>query len=292
MIKVKLSSNRILLIICLIFYSCRPNCKDRTSGIVVIDVEYQIGKYQTVSANEYISDLEYIPLETNDSCIMGRINQLFVGASHILIKGQNGMISFCYAFTRDWKFLGKIGSYGHRPSEYTYINFMSIDENKEYVYLSTRGNKILSYSWNGDFLMSINIPQIGAFVDKIVFMCNNLFVGHVCNNSGQEMHNFFIFNDSGTIVKKRTLLLDTDLVSGMPGLINDLDCGLSFWPRYYSSDNELVDIWLSHEMKEILTEEYFAAHQINDPAAHQRLKAVLKEFKCDDNSVIVIVKLK
>ena len=94
------------------------------------------------------------------------------------------------------------------------------------------------------------------------------------------------------IDKKTTRLVDTDPFFRMPGLINDLDGGMSFWPRHYTSDNELVDIWQSYEMKEILTENYFAAHEIKNPQAHQKLKELLNNLDWEDNPVIVIAKLK
>jgi hypothetical protein len=45
------------------------------------------------------------------------------------------------------------------------------------------------------------------------------------------------------MAQQKTQLLNTDPISRMRGLINDLDGGLSFWPQYYTSNNELVDIW-------------------------------------------------
>ncbi|MDR2231613.1 MAG: 6-bladed beta-propeller [Tannerella sp.] len=109
-----------------------------------------------------------------------------------------------------------------------------------------------------------------------------------------QVHDYEYFKLLGIydIARRSMRMPDTDPVSRMPGLINDLDGGLSFWPRYLTSDNELIDIWQPYEMKEFLTEEYFAAHQIKDPAAHQRLKAVLQDLKEDDNPVIVVAKLK
>ena len=93
-------------------------------------------------------------------------------------------------------------------------------------------------------------------------------------------------------VDQKTWLLDTDPVSRIHGLINDLDGGLSFWPRYYTSDNELVSVWQAYKMKEILSEEYFMAHEIKNPQAHQKLKELLKNLDEEDNPVIVIGKLK
>jgi len=93
-------------------------------------------------------------------------------------------------------------------------------------------------------------------------------------------------------VNKTTRLLDTDPFSRTTGLINDLDGGLSFWPIYCNSDNELVDIQMVGRMKEILTEEYFAAHEIKNPKAHQKLEELLKKLKDDDNPIVIIAKLK
>ena len=94
------------------------------------------------------------------------------------------------------------------------------------------------------------------------------------------------------IVNQKIRLLDTDTFSRKSGLINDLDGGFSFWPRYCSSDNELIGVRYAHEMKETLTEEYFATREIKDPQAHQKLRELLNKLQEDDNPVIVIAKLK
>ncbi|MDL2265542.1 6-bladed beta-propeller, partial [Parabacteroides sp. OttesenSCG-928-G21] len=120
-------------------------------------------------------------------------------------------------------------------------------------------------------------------------------------SSGSELISFQALGKRGDwhavigiydIANQKTQLLDTDPVSRMRGLINDIDGGLSFWPRYYTSDNELVDIWRVEDMKEFLTEDYFAAHEIKDPEAHQKLKELAQKLDFEDNPVIVIGKLK
>ena len=54
----------------------------------------------------------------------------------------------------------------------------------------------------------------------------------------------------------------------------------------------VADVWNANDMKEILTEKYFASQEIKDPNAHQELKELLKNLKDDDNPVVVIAKLK
>ena len=128
-----------------------------------------------------------------------------------------------------------------------------------------------------------NIPFPQKKVQSYVVPSGFQIIGYL------ESHNVVGIYD---VVNKTTLLLDTDPVSWMFGLINDLDGGLSFWPKYYTSENEMVDIWQAYEMKAYLTEEYFAAHEIKDPEAFQKLKELLKNLDEEDNPVIVIGKLK
>jgi hypothetical protein len=71
-----------------------------------------------------------------------------------------------------------------------------------------------------------------------------------------------------------------------------LNGGLSFIPKYYAGNNEVIDIWSPADMKEMLTDKYFASLKIKDPQAHQKLKELLKTLKDDDNPVVVVAKLK
>ena len=95
------------------------------------------------------------------------------------------------------------------------------------------------------------------------------------------------------IEENTNILLDIneELVSER-GIVNDINGGLPFFPRYYAGNNILVDMWDAAKMKETLTEEYFASKTIKDQQAHQKLKELLKNLKDDDNPVIVVAKLK
>ena len=420
----------IWLLVCILLSGCRQNKMDITDNIAVIEVEQHLGKYQTIPVSEIMYELEYIPLEANDDCLIGEyIYHVIVTEKYIFVSGTD----YCYAFNRNGRFIGKIGSVGQGPGEYFNITGLSTDEKKRSLYLETY-RSILEYSFEGDFRQSINKPLNGAeeSITRIHYVHDNLFIGHNANRRSNDMYNFCLFNDSGQFVKffdnhgkfewttyglsfktnqhiyvkaatndtlyylnekdelipqfvfnlgkhaypdylkkegapstpfnslkdvvliphpnrsypligtpdhiffsieafrqntkiplpkgiartinlpdgqsaevevtlplgiyditnKTTRLLDTNPISRKLGLINDLDGGLSFWPKYSTSDNELVGIWQAYEMKEILTEEYFAAHEIKNPQAHQKLKELLKKLEWDDNPVVVIGKIK
>ena len=93
------------------------------------------------------------------------------------------------------------------------------------------------------------------------------------------------------IAENTNLLLDTD-EHNKKGIINDINGGLPFIPRYYAGDGIVIDVWNAEDMKGVLTEEYFVSQTIKDQQAHQKLKEILKNLKDDDNPVVVIAKLK
>jgi hypothetical protein len=423
---------------------CNQTMIEETGGIAVIDVVNNLGKYQAIPASEFVTELEYIPLETTDTCLISGVRQIIVTTTYIFVTGNIGFNSVCYAFNRDGRLIGQIGRVGQGPGEYINIAGLSIDEKSKTIYLETPYT-LLEYSWDGVFRQSINKPQNmnKAPVKEVFFVSDSLFIGHVPNNRGNEMYKFSLFDQTGQavqsfdnhekfertgnfytisdysmrpfrvseriyvkenakdtlyflneqnelipqfvfnlgkytypkhmreafsrlplkvgevrvssslktdyilisailpmvgthnylffsveegwgnypmpkgrekevvhngqrlavgaeaipfriydVVNKKTRLMDTDPFSRQSGLINDLDGGLSFWPKYYTSENELVAVWQAHEMKEILTEGYFAAHEIKNPQAHQKLKKLLNHLEEDDNPVVVIAKLK
>ena len=432
---ISFSNSYIVLIACILLVGCRQNNIKETDGLAVIDVVNNLGKYHEIPVSEFVSELEYIPLETGDDCLIGEhIRDLAVTSTHIFVRDETN----CYAFDRDGRFITQIGRVGQGPGEYQFISGLSVDEKNQSLYIETF-RTILEYSFDGVFHQSIPIPKnmMGSPLGDISFVRDNLFIGHVPNYSGNEMFNFLLFDNSGEVVKsfdnhvkldrakpmyffaadaamqpfrlsgnmyvkensndtlyclneqndlvphyvfdlgkyvfskekreeesrsrsnlngvievpctfipgmisiphylffsitahelptnipfpkkrvrltvvppgaqrivahpvvgiydivnQKTRFLDTDPVSMLHGLINDLDGGLSFWPRYATSDNELIEIRQAFEMKEILTEEYFAAHKFKNPQAHQKLNELLKNLDWEDNPVLVIGKLK
>jgi hypothetical protein len=438
----------ILLPVYLLLLGCKQNNADKAAGIATIEIAQNLGKYQAVSLSEFVTELEYIPLETDNDCLIaevdGTYSHIIVTSSHIFVAGYR----FCYAFGRDGRFIGNIGSFGQGPEEYRMINGLSIDENKQSVYIDTH-NSVMEYSYDGVFHRSFQTPKTQIlfhdriqdnYMNNVYFVRDNLFIGHTGNPMGNEKYHFHLIDNLGQMVKsfdnqvqfnrpnasgsihenamrpyrvsenvyvkemlndtlyclnvhnelipqfvfdlgqytyskknredtkwnnpvavsqmrvifisnastpavvgtpesiffsyeawnlsgqytfpervisqplagtqnvlftdnkrhlgiydiinRRTQLLDTDPISHSPGLINDLDGGLPFWPKYYTPDNELIDIWQAYEMKEMLTEQYFAGHEIKNPQAHQKLRELLKNLDEYDNPVVVIAKSK
>ena len=129
------------------------------------------------------------------------------------------------------------------------------------------------------FFYSIEIPSIlPTPKSRPVSLISEIALKHVV---------FGIYD----IENKSNIFLDTDQLH-QRGLINDINGGLSFFPRYYAGNGIVADFWRAEDMKEILTEEYFASIDIKDQAAHQKLRELLKKLDEEDNPVVVLAKLK
>ena len=87
------------------------------------------------------------------------------------------------------------------------------------------------------------------------------------------------------------ILLDTDQFH-QKGLVNDINGGLSFFPKYYAGNGVVADIWQAEDMIEILTQKYFAGIKIKDQESHQKLRDLLRKLDEEDNPVVVVAKLK
>lgn len=80
-----------------------------------------------------IKDIEYIPLETTEHCLLGDISKVLYKDDryYILDKNQNRGI---YIFNKDGNFLSSINKQGEGPGEYIEITDMDVDdENNVYI---------------------------------------------------------------------------------------------------------------------------------------------------------------
>jgi len=102
---------------------------------------------------DLIESMEYIPLETKNNCLIGKISYFDISKNYILI--------FCsqtkavYLFRRDGRFVRRIGSTGQGPEEYLSLNGVFIDETKNELILCSF-NKHLFFNLSGKFLRMIS----------------------------------------------------------------------------------------------------------------------------------------
>lgn len=125
-----------------------PKHRAVVSDVVAIDLPLQRGEH-LINLSEVADSVHYIPLETNDSCLIGSIDKLLLTEEGCFIVVDKEIASAVYVFGADGRFLNRIGSRGQGYGEYIHIEDVTCGNGYVYVWDSNL-NKVLKYSEQGE----------------------------------------------------------------------------------------------------------------------------------------------
>ena len=118
-----------LIVFLLFFVSCVPRIDEKERLFKEITCE------QTYISLADSLDFHFIPLETNDSCLIGSIAAVQIVDDRIfLLEGQKREALF--VFDMNGKFKQQIGKKGGGPEEYQYISSFDIDTERRLIALA------------------------------------------------------------------------------------------------------------------------------------------------------------
>ncbi|WP_293716721.1 6-bladed beta-propeller [uncultured Parabacteroides sp.] len=141
------------VLIFFILFSLVISCtkKDNIS-IPTITVDLDNTK-ETIQYSQFAKSLDYIELNTNDSCIISGIQNIFLDDDTlILLDNKKAGILI---FTLEGKFINQINHYGNALEEFISIRTFTIDPVLNQIYiLDGHSQKINKYSYKGKFIES------------------------------------------------------------------------------------------------------------------------------------------
>lgn len=148
-----------LSILFTIFFICCNNSTLQKSGII-IDLDKNIQK--AIKYSSFVDSISYIPLETNDSCIIGHVKDIQIADSFIFVLDKKQPVIFI--FDQHGNYLNKIDRQGQGPGEYGWIVQFYYNENRKSISVCTASGacKIIEYDLQGNLINEFN---------------NNYFVG-------------------------------------------------------------------------------------------------------------------
>jgi len=192
---------RIILIFLLPLISCqKTRYKDNPKLIT-----YKLKKLPKTSEVR-LSDLnainiKYIPLETNEQCLITGINDLLsgnriiAGGRFFLTKYWNTILEFKY----DGSFVNRIGTVGRGPNEITTVYDVNIDKRNQSIYfLCDRGRKLNIYSEKGEFVKSFQIP---FYSNEFTFTKNSILC-YSENHFGNVENSYALIDTNALIIQK------------------------------------------------------------------------------------------
>jgi hypothetical protein len=103
---------------------------------------------------ERISIKKLVPLETNDSSLLGIISQVVVSGQNLFIL--DGLQNAVLRYDMNGNFIGKINHQGQGPQEYIRARSIAVANDKLYVSDLTR---ILQYDLDGRYLNTFHLED-------------------------------------------------------------------------------------------------------------------------------------
>ena len=145
---------KIKIILCcatLSLVACQPG---RQAGpeLPVVGVRTALEGENPISLKEDVEHIEYIPLETNDSCLVSNPLDLQVSADFLFM--YNGKTGQVLQFDRAGKFLRAVGRQGNGPGEYGMVSNLAVNNAQKELTVCQYGSPALIYSFDGRFLRS------------------------------------------------------------------------------------------------------------------------------------------
>ena len=248
------------LAIILLFFivSCKNNRADSYNDLEVISINDSYSKSKKkINLSEVAKRIEYIPLETDSTCLLTRIEapnkDILFSNGKIFIKDVSGVL---YSFSQTGKFLRKIGNIGRGPGEYSKENYFTLINNDNLVAIySPPIQKTLFYDFNGNFIDNIKTdfwPLGLSSVDN-----NLLFINTLGRRRYSNYYNISAISLNGTkhkglFYKKNEKKLEEKVNFGLK-----MFSGSSYYlggERHYfeNSSYELDTIWkITNELKVI-----------------------------------------
>ena len=114
-----------------------------------------------------MADIEYVPLETSDSVLLGRsLDKAFSGDIVVLADKDEGTVFF---FNRQGKFLRSFNHKGQGDKEYTNLIAMCVDFEREevFIYDYYLRYRMLVYSFDGEFKRELKLNGLKRWTGYI-----------------------------------------------------------------------------------------------------------------------------
>ena len=117
-------------------------------------------KAEVLNVSQIAEDIEFLPLETTNECLLGDgIRNLVVTQNDIIIYDGEDV---CYRFDRNGKFKNRIGRKGNGPGEYLKSFYIVVDTLNQWVYMGDFSQKkFVKYDYEGKHLSELKTDGVG-----------------------------------------------------------------------------------------------------------------------------------
>lgn len=155
----------------LIMTACQNHSKSAGDATVIVE---KTDFKKTYKASNLFEKVEIIPLETNDSCLIGDCSKITLIKDTIYILDKKSNQMFC--FDRRGKYVRKIGRVGRAGDEYLEVDDFCILKNGNIAIVDRSLRKLIIYDCQNKALVVQKLPFIADALEELndsvmVFNC-------------------------------------------------------------------------------------------------------------------------
>ena len=165
--------------------------------VIKVDINPTSQPKGSLMLSDVVGQVEYIPLETKNNCIVGNINYFDVSENYIAVYVYQ--TEEIFLFRRTGRFVTKIGRYGQGGTEYIELRGIFINELKKCVYVQD-SRKLLMYDLSGKHL---NTFSYNERISWIYAHYNNQFIsGNISIRTNEDYFVYGIWDSNMKLLKQ------------------------------------------------------------------------------------------
>ena len=184
-----------LLSITLIIATSCQNSNRKADQLIKFDLNELPNTSQIRLSDLGCTDIEYLPLETNELCMIPRINDIRIGKDYFIIH----FFTIIYKFKSDGSFVAKIGTEGRGPNEFTVVHDVDIDRKNQNIYLVDGWQKrFYVYSESGQIIRTFKTPLYASIEFRFT---DDGILSYNMNQFANVENSYNLIDTSGRIIK-------------------------------------------------------------------------------------------
>ena len=173
-------------------------CTVKKGDIITMDTlnippEQQISH---ITFSELFTNVEIIPLETSDFCLIGHINKII--PKNDLFYIHDNIAKCVFVFNRQGKFLSKIGTVGRGPGEYIDLNNIYIDDQQKKLIFDCFHKYMIYDLQTNDLILERKYALPGY--EQRMYLGNEMFATYCDNFIDGNRKNNLIIEQKGQLI--------------------------------------------------------------------------------------------
>lgn len=187
----------------LLLVACSSNRNNvlHDKDIIVLNIDSLISDNK-LFYSKFFNKCKIIPLETKESCLIGQIDQIHLANDELYILDSRSAKSL-FVFTKNGKFIRKIGKSGRGPGEYISPGTFKINDKRKEIYILDRNSQAIHrYDFTGRYLGNIKVKvdraadfivtdQNQLYLDLVMGYGDNKYLLRELSLEGKELKNWF-----------------------------------------------------------------------------------------------------